>query len=105
MTILRPFRPTPETSLYSIFDYQQTTEFLNRDAVVCRPICRGSWLQRTSISARKRVSHPGGYFQSMGASVRLKTGVLHNIVRDEQVKADPGVLTCSAGLAAHSDAV
>ena len=40
----------------------------------------------------------------MGAAEGLKTCVLHNVVRDEQVKPHPALLPRSAGFTAHRDA-
>ena len=73
----------PKTGLYRIFDHQQPAEFLDRDAVGLRPIRWGAWLQSFAVSAWQRLGHPCGNSYSMGASVRLKTGIFHNIVRDE----------------------
>jgi len=71
----------PNTGLYRIFDHQQSAEFLDRDAVGRRPIRWGTWLQSFAVSARQRRSHPCGNSYSMGASVRLKTGISHNVIR------------------------
>jgi hypothetical protein len=91
----------PKTGLYRIFDHQQPTEFLDRDAVGRCPIRWDAWLQSFAVSAWQRLGHPCGNSYSMGASVRLKTGIFHNIVRDEQMKANPGVLTSCARLPAR----
>jgi hypothetical protein len=48
----------PKTGLYRIFDHQQPTEFLDRDAVGRRPIRGGSRLQSFAVSARQRLGHP-----------------------------------------------
>ena len=73
----------PKAVLYRILDHQQTTEFFGRHAVGFRPIRGRTRLQSFAASARQLRRHPCRYLQSMGASVRLKTGVLHNLIRDE----------------------
>src|SRR5205807_5710995 len=98
--ILRPSRPMPKTSPYRILDHQQPTKLFDRDTVGPRPIRRRTRLQSFAASTRQLVRYPCGYTQSMGASVRFKTGILHNVVRDQQMEAYPGVLTGSASLAA-----
>ena len=90
----------PKARLHRIFDHQQAAEFFGRDAVDFRPIRRRTRLQSFAASARQLFRHPFSYCQSMGASVRLKTGVLHNPVRNQQMEANPGVLTGCTGLPA-----
>ena len=90
----------PKTGLYRIFDHQQPTEFLDRDAVGRCPIRWGAWLQSFAVSAWQCLGHPCGHSYSMGASVRLKTGISHNVIHDEQMKANPGVLTGCTPLSA-----
>src|SRR5260370_8492836 len=92
----------PKAGLYGIFDHQQATEFFDRNAVGSRPIGGGTRLQGLPASARQLFRHPCRYSQSMGASVRLKTGVLHNPVRDKQMKANPGVLPTRTGPPPHA---
>jgi hypothetical protein len=48
----------PKTGLYRIFDHQQPTEFLDRDAVGRRPIRWDARLQSFAVSARQRLGHP-----------------------------------------------
>ena len=91
----------PKTGLYRIFDHQQPTEFLDRDTVGPRPIRWDTWLQSFAVSALQRLGHPCRNSYSMGASVRLKTGVLHNLVRDQQMKPNPGVLAACTSLPGH----
>ena len=96
----------PKTGLYRIFNQQQPPEFLDRDAVGPCPIRWDTWLQSFAVSAWQRPGDPCGNSYSMGASVRLKTGIFHNVARDEQMKANPRVLTGCARLPArHSTAV
>jgi hypothetical protein len=83
----------PKASPDCIFDHQQPAEFLDRDAVGFRPIRRGTRLQSFAAPAWQLLRHPSGHSQSMGATVRLKTGVLHNVIFDEQMKTNPRVLT------------
>jgi len=82
----------PKAGLYRILEHQQTTEFLDRHTVDFRPLRRRTRLQSLAASARQLFRHPCGYCQSMGASVRFKTGVLHNAICNQQMKANPGVL-------------
>src|SRR6266705_2120166 len=92
----------PKASLYRIFDHQQPTEFLDRHAVDLRPILGRTRLQSLAASARQLLRHPCRYCQSMGASVRLKTGVLHKPVLNQQMKANPGVLAGPPSLASYA---
>ena len=95
----------PKAGLYRILDYQQATEFFGRHAMGFRPIGRRARLQCLAASARQLRRHPCRYCQSMGASVRFKTGILHNIARDQQMKANPGVLAGCARLPGHGLAI
>ena len=103
--ILRPFRPTPDTSLYSIFDHQQTAEFLDRDAVVCRPISRGSWLQSIVDFCRAATSPSMPLQPEYGGIRTLENGHLSQHRPRRANESGSSVLTRRAGLAAHYGAV
>jgi hypothetical protein len=90
----------PKTSPYRVFNYQQPAELLDRNAVSASPLSRPTRLQSFAVPARQLGHDPCRYPQSMGATVRLKTGILHNVTVHQQMKANPGIVPRRTGLTA-----
>jgi hypothetical protein len=70
----------PKTSPYRVFHHEQPAEFLDRNTVCLRPFRRRSGLQGLAASAPQLLRNPCRYLQSMGATVRMKTGIFHNVI-------------------------
>src|SRR6185437_3853692 len=94
--------PTRKTSCQRVFHRQQTAQLLSRNVDRLRPAGRISRNPLIPPPTRKLTDEPLGHLQSMGASVRLKTCGLHNVVRHGEMEAHPGFLPRTAGLASHA---
>jgi len=90
-----------KTGAQCIFDNQQAAQFLNRHAEGLGPCCGLALNQVTQMPAGKLLGKPGSHGQSMGAAVSLEPGVLHNIAFEQQVEADPSILSRAAGFPAN----